>query len=467
MDDEEAEYSLDEDATEGDTNSGQHNENDTTASLLASARNSVNLPPVATTRASSTPSRPATTNKRPAAVTQRSTIPAKKTKTSTPASVNPPSLVKKPSVNFLNSDKWDKTVRPPFLQDDEVFNAISVEAAAQSISSWMTTKAMMDSNKIKETKSRAIGGKENPDEEVNTIDIEAGKDDALTNLHKQRFCFRTPLLEPKEYWNLVPLKWKEINKSIYLENVGLDNVLSPRTIEMIHDRSSPLEIKMFLTINISVGRSGIARKQNLRTLDDGSTEVVHADDWLSPTTINQLVEALDNLSAAWTVMWPGEWSVITLRRVVTKHLAFGDIQNADLRKRMLESFINEVLASNSSLASRGKPPMMFEKVDRLANKYLDNKRHYEQQFKVEQSQPKDNTPIKTNAQKLNEEIRDLRRGTRGLKTGKGRDVCLYFNTSVGCKMKAQCKFDHSCSAVKEGGKELCGGNHKKSEHKRN
>ena len=65
----------------------------------------------------------------------------------------------------------------------------------------MTTKAMMDSNKIKETKSRAIRGKEKPDEEVKTIDIEAGKDDALTNLHKQRFCFRTPLLEPKEYWN--------------------------------------------------------------------------------------------------------------------------------------------------------------------------------------------------------------------------------------------------------------------------
>ena len=377
-------------------------------------------------------------------------------------------VAKNPAINFLNSDKWEKSVRPPFLQDDEVFNVISVEAAAQSISSWMTTKAMMDSNKIKETKSRAIGGREKPDEEVKVVDIEAGKDDAMTNLHKQRFCLRTPLLDPKEYWHLMPLKWKEVNKSIHLENVGLDNVLAPRTIELIHDRSSPLEIKMFLTINISIGRSGIARKQNLRTLEDGTTEVVHADDWLSPTTINQLVEALDNLSAAWIVMWPGEWSIITLRRVVTKHLAFGDIQNADLRKRMLESFINEVLSSNASLASRGKPPMIFEKVDKLANKYLDNKRHFEQQFKVEQTQPKDiNTPIKTNAQKLNDEVRDLRRSTRGLKTSKGKDVCLYFNITAGCKMKTQCKFEHSCCAVKDGGKELCGGNHKKSEHRRN
>ena len=87
------------------------------------------------------------------------------------------------------------------------------------------------------------------------------------------------------------------SEAIYLDNVGWDNVLSPRKIELVHDRSSPLEIKMFLMINISVGRSGIARKQILRMLEDGSTEVVHADDWLSPTTINQLVEALDNLSA--------------------------------------------------------------------------------------------------------------------------------------------------------------------------
>ena len=38
----------------------------------------------------------------------------------------------------------------------------------------------------------------------------------------------------------------------------------------------------------------MARKQNLRTLEDGSTEVVCADDWLSPTNIKQLMEVLDN-----------------------------------------------------------------------------------------------------------------------------------------------------------------------------
>ena len=68
----------------------------------------------------------------------------------------------------------------------------------------------------------------------------------MSTLHKQRFSYRTPLQEPKEYWHLVPLKWNEINKSVYLDHIGMDNICSPRCLELLHDRSSPLEIKMFL-----------------------------------------------------------------------------------------------------------------------------------------------------------------------------------------------------------------------------
>ena len=45
----------------------------------------------------------------------------------------------------------------------------------------------------------------------------------------------------------------------------------------------PLQINMFLTLNMSAERSRMARKQNLRTLDDdGSTEEVNADVSLCP-----------------------------------------------------------------------------------------------------------------------------------------------------------------------------------------
>ena len=66
-----------------------------------------------------------------------------------------------------------------------------------------------------------------------------------------------------------------------------------------------------------------------------------------------------------------------------KALTFGDIQNVDLRKKMLEAYINEVLTSNSSLAARGKSPMEFEKLVKLASKYMDNKKNFEKSFQMD------------------------------------------------------------------------------------
>ena len=80
--------------------------------------------------------------------------------------------------------------------------------------------------------------------------------------------------------------------------------------------------------------------------------MVSSDDWLSPTNIHQLMEAIDNLVAIWTIMWPVEWSIVVIRRTISKHSAFGDIQNVELRKKIMEAYVNEVLSSNSSLAAR-------------------------------------------------------------------------------------------------------------------
>ena len=417
---------------------------DTTAGLLSSARQSVNISDKTSKRSAPEPAS--------GGAKKSKVAPTKKT----------PSVGNK-AVNFLNSDKWEKDVRPPHLMDDDVFNSLSVESASLQIMNWTTTKAMMTSNELKESKAMNRGGREKPDAAIKMLKIEAGDDDSTNTLHKQRFAFRTPLQAPKDYWHLVPLRWKEINKSLYLENVGMKNVCSPKTLELLHDKSSPIEIKMFLTLNISVGRAGVSKKQNLRTLEDGTTEVVSSDDWLSPTNISQLIEAIDNLVAIWTIMWPGEWSMVAMRRAVTKHLAFGDIQNVDLRKKMLEAFINEVLSSNASLAARGKPPMEFDKLDKLASKYMDNKKHFEKSFKIDRKKDVDaNTDVKPKGFSHRQEISHMRSKVGNLKSSSGNQVCLFFNTSKGCVVK-NCRYDHSCCFVKADG-QLCSSGHKLNEH---
>ena len=48
---------------------------------------------------------------------------------------------------------------------------MSVEAAANHIMQWMTTKAMMTNNELKEKRSRSNVGREKPDETIKNVKV--------------------------------------------------------------------------------------------------------------------------------------------------------------------------------------------------------------------------------------------------------------------------------------------------------
>ena len=129
-------------------------------------------------------------------------------------------------------------------------------------------------------------------------------------------------------------------------------------------------------------------------------------------------------------------------------------------QRMLEALINEILFSNASLAARGKPPMEFERIDKLATRYVENRKHFEKTFKIEGNaeiprEPRESRePSKTKpkALLLREEIKELRKAAGSWKTVSGKEVCFLFNSSQGCRSTV-CRFEHGCCAVKKGGKQ--------------
>ena len=133
-------------------------DNDDSIALATAARSSLNLPARKDTRNITTSNSKSKKGSSRSKQGGENSVPSRQ-----PVSLAP---VLSKSVNFLNSDKWSKDVRPPHLEDDEVFNTLSVEAAAQHIMQWMTTKTMMASNEIKEKRSRSTGGRERPDEKI-------------------------------------------------------------------------------------------------------------------------------------------------------------------------------------------------------------------------------------------------------------------------------------------------------------
>ena len=112
--------------------------------------------------------------------------------------------------------------------------------------------------------------------------------------------------------------------------------------------------------------------------------------------------------------------------------------------------------------------MEFEKVNSLAKHYLDNKRNFKRAHNLD-GKKKDTIQREISGGEPTlvwKEVQELKKRVGGLKLAGGKMVCVYFNTRNGCKSRA-CNFEHVCAYVRKGGKELCGGKHKKAEHKEN
>ena len=235
-------------------------------------------------------------------------------------------------VKFKNSTKFSKEMRPDHLQDEEIFDALSLESVTNQMAIWSQTKATREATAPKAKKAERVGNKSNTT--VKPVKIEEGTDDATSVFHPQRYKLRPSVVGQEKVWENYPTHWPEIYYSVNLSDVGLDNQLGQKQLELLHDRRRMISVKMFASSNANVGRTGF-RTTNVKSCENGSTDVVSKGDWTSLLSTHELLLALDNLLAAWACFWEGDRSMVTLRRVVTKQKDFGAIQNQQLRLKVL------------------------------------------------------------------------------------------------------------------------------------
>ena len=386
-----------------------------------------------------------------------------------------------------NSVMFPKESRPPYLQDDSYFNTFKPEVALQAVMAWGQTQAVQRSNQLKEKKAeKATDLKTNT--AVKVTEIKAGKDDSTTQFHPQRFL-RPPVVAPEKYWNLFPKKWEEKYYSVYLEDVGLQNDLGQRQIELLHDRRSCIKIKMFAPSNVNVGRGG-TRTTNVRSCDDGnSLDVMSKDEWTKLANLTDLELALDNLVAAYACFWPGDRSMVTLRRVVTKTKSFSSISNQENRMKMLEIFINQILEINQRRAIQEEVPLTFKEVMDVAKDKLDNLSDYVQAapaakgafgggsfgggaWRSSNSGPRAggrgprqfSGGAGAGSESQKDQVKRILKGQRV----QGKEFCIEYNVANEsgapmCKSR-RCPNAHNCAYVVKGEFKACGGRHSKLDH---
>ena len=355
---------------------------------------------------------------------------------------------------MVNSAIFPKKDRPDWLAEDNIIDSLPTATVANVISQHKMTIALERQNSLREDKATKSKGGLKTDQEIKIINMVEGEDNATSKLHEQRFMMRTPLLEPSKYWDLYPVKWPEVNKRIHLTHLGLDSIISAKTLEIIHDRSDPtLTIKMFSPTNVMIGREGASQRSKVKQM--GSyLELESYDSWLEVATISGLEEALDNLCRVWTSMWPGEFGPANIRGVVSKHRAFSQsFENPETRKKILEDFINRALGDNAVRAGQKLPPLSFKEIDERAKDLMDRRQEFTKQNKEKNQFNQKNQFNSQNPQNTNSAFQELRHKLKSYK-----DICVWYNLSTGCQ-KPNCDRKHICGKIPKGRTEPCKDKH--------
>jgi len=91
----------------------------------------------------------------------------------------------------------------------------------------------------------------------------------------------------KKWWRRIPRSRSHIFKNLPLQFSGANNKISPKTIQLMHDRAEILTFKMFHTGNVNVSSKPIKRVEKRE--EDGVHSTLDFN-WEAPTSLSQVTE---------------------------------------------------------------------------------------------------------------------------------------------------------------------------------
>jgi len=124
-----------------------------------------------------------------------------------------------------------------------------------------------------------------------------GKDNRADRIHPASLL-RLPVVEPKEYWALMPIRREPIFRNIQLQHCNGNVVVNELTIVRMHDRTTPVTLKMLLDTNFA------KRPAKEAAAIDG--------DWEAPVKLRAAQTALASYTAVLRSLWPQDHTPDTL-----------------------------------------------------------------------------------------------------------------------------------------------------------
>ena len=265
------------------------------------------------------------------------------------------SLVEKKRMTWeLLNSAWDLEKRPEKLQSEEAVNCYEVHELEALYRMYQEVE------KNKKGGQQEMAAK---DEKQLAVVFQEQKDDGKRKLHPARWC-RLPLKKTKKWWKKTPTIRKKTFLSFDLEFTGSEHKIADRTLQKLHDRTTALELKNFCSENAAVN----SKPQKEERRADGT--LVRDLDWVTPTSVAQIQEAIVNYLCANHALWPFDLTGFSLLRILTKYRWFEHTKNTKLQITLITSFFNAVMRKNKTAAANKTCILSFRQQEEILKEVL-------------------------------------------------------------------------------------------------
>jgi hypothetical protein len=363
---------------------------------------------------------------------------------------------------------WAVEQRPPFLRHRATVNS-------------HTMKELMKMEKMYRNQDRKMGKADRlftKDPVLPVELIKEGKDNRRTKFHEASFL-RLPIVEPEEYYEEVPTCREPIYRHIPLKHCGAENAVNELVVVRMHDRGTPVTLKMFHGKNYAK-RPGAEAV----SLDGG---------WEAPMKMRFIQEALENHSVVSRSLWPMDYTPNVIQRVLIRNNWGGVGETDAVKASLITDFFDDLMTENAALATQGKEPADFRRGKELWAEVCERHGVGQGTSNVQGKGAAGGGGSSGNGRKLNNQQKQWdgkgpgngsgagrqwdkgpRQGTSGRTAAKVGSVfvCHRYNEPQGCGRPKQgqgCRgwngqiFAHNCNVMKANG-EYCLEVHPKKDH---
>jgi len=226
---------------------------------------------------------------------------------------------------------WPVEQRPKLLQCRATVNS-------HSMKELMKMEKMYRNQEKKMGKADRLFAK---DPALPVVKVKSGKDDRRKELHESTF-FRMPTVDPEEYWGQMPTSREPIYRHIPLKHCGAENAVNELVVVRMHDRGTPVSLKMFH------GKNYVKRPNaEAMSLDGG---------WEAPLKMRFIQEALANHAVVSRSLWPLDYTPEVIQRVLIRNNWGGVGETDAVKAGLITDFFDDLMTENADRSTRGKEP---------------------------------------------------------------------------------------------------------------